>query len=133
MPVAVSIADFLRQYDRIDTGDRKSFNGFSGLHGGLAAAMLVRRMRTLVPADRALVGVTARFVRPLVWPIVVDADVVRNGSTITMASATASSQSGTGGEAPGTFGVTADRNVGAFAPDMPTAIVGRSDAERYVI
>ncbi len=131
--VAVSIADFLLGYDRIDTGDQKSFNGFNGLHGGLAAAMLVRQMRTLVPADRPLVGLTARFVRPLAWPIVVDADIVRSGSTITIASATASSQSGTSVEAHGTFGARAQRDLPVFAPEMPTAILGRSDADRYVI
>ena len=129
----VSIAEFLKGYARVETQDQKAFNGFNGLHGGLAAAMLVRQMRALVPADRALVGLTARFVRPLVWPIVVDADVVRNGSTLTIASATASSESGTSVEASATFGVRADRDIPVFAPEMPTDIVARADAERFVI
>ncbi len=131
--MAVTIAEFLQGYARVETHDQKSFNGFNGLHGGLAAAMLVRQMRALVPADRTLVGVSARFVRPLVWPIVVDADVVRNGSTLTIASATASSESGTSVEAHATFGVTAHRDIPVFAPTMPTDIVPRPKAERFVI
>jgi hypothetical protein len=131
--VTVSIAEFLQGYEHIETGDQKSFNGFNGLHGGLAVAMLVRQMRMLVPADRALVAVTARFVRPLVWPIVVDADVVRNGATITIASATASSQAGTSVEANATFGVRTERDIRVFSPEMPTGLVGRFDAERFVI
>ena len=131
--MTVSIAEFLRAYERIDTGDQKSFNGFNGLHGGLAVAMLVRQMQTMVPNDRALVAVTARFVRPLVWPIVVDADVIRNGTTVTIACATASSEAGTSVEANATFGIRAERDIRVFAPDMPTGIVECAAAERFVI
>src|ERR1700760_2879460 len=131
--MAVSIADFLQGYERVETQDQKSFNGFSGLHGGLAEAMLVRQMRPLVPVDRALVGLSARFVRPLIWPIVLDAAVVRNGSPLTIASATASSEAGTSVEAHATFGVTAQRDIPVFAPEMPTDIVALADADRYVI
>ena len=79
--VRASIAEFLDSSERIQTSDQKSFNGFNGLHGGLAVAALVHEMRTLVPADRQLVSVGGRFIRPLTWPILVDADVVRNGGT----------------------------------------------------
>jgi acyl-CoA thioesterase len=131
--VAVSIADFLQAREQIKTEDQKSFNGFTGLHGGLAVAMLVRQMRMLVPADRALVSVTARFIRPLVWPIVVDTDVVRNGGTVTIACATASSEPGTSVEANATFGIRAERDIPVFAPQMPNGLVKRSDAATFVI
>ena len=65
----------------IQTSEQKGSNGFNGLHRGLAIAALVHQMRTLVPADRQLVSVGGRFIRPLTWPILVDADVVRNGGT----------------------------------------------------
>jgi hypothetical protein len=126
--VMASIAEFLDASERIQAADQKTFNGFNGLHGGLAVALLVRQMRALVLGDRDLVAVTARFLRPLVWPIVVDADIVRNGTTLTMACAAASSDSGTSVEATATFGATATQNVPHFAPEMPTGLVKRSDA-----
>ena len=58
----MTIAQFLHASERIDTADQGTFNGFNGLHGGLAVAMLVRQMRELVAPDRELVGVTARFI-----------------------------------------------------------------------
>ena len=131
--MTVSIAEFLQASERIETSDQEALNGFNGLHGGLAVAMLVRQMRTLVPDDRELVAVTARFIRPLAWPIVVDADVVRNGSTVTIASATASSQSGTSVEATATYGIGSARNIPVFAPEMPVGIVNRSQATVFAI
>lgn len=126
--MTVSIAEFLQASDRIETADQHTFNGFNGLHGGLAVAKLIRQMRVLVPADRELVAVTARFIRPLVWPILVDTDVVKDGSTLTIASATASSESGTSVEATATFGTGSARNTPVIAPAMPTEIVKRPDA-----
>jgi hypothetical protein len=128
----VSIAEFLHASERIEIAEQRSFNGFNGLHGGLAVAMLVRQMRELVPADLVLVGVTARFVRPLVWPIVVDTDVVKNGTTVTIACATASSESGTCVEANATFSTGRARDIPVFAPEMPTEIVNCSDATPFV-
>jgi acyl-CoA thioesterase len=126
--VTASIAEFLHASERIETADQKSFNGFNGLHGGLAVAALVRQMQKWVPRDRNLVSVTARFIRPLVWPIVVDADVVRNGMTLTIASATASSEAGTSVEATAVFGVAVARDSPVFAPALPTRIVSRPEA-----
>ncbi|WP_233213579.1 acyl-CoA thioesterase [Mycobacterium hubeiense] len=127
----MTIAEFLRASDRIDTADQRTFNGFSGLHGGLAVAKLVHQMRAVVPATAELVAVTARFIRPLVWPIVVDADVVKQGATITIASATASTatlSAGTSVEATATYGNGTASDAPTFAPEMPTDIVGRHDA-----
>ena len=126
--VRASIAEFLDSSERIQTSDQKSFNGFNGLHGGLAIAALVHQMRTLVPADRQLVSVGGRFIRPLTWPILVDADVVRNGGTLTMACATASSESGTCVEANATFSAGAAQPAQVFAPPMPTGIEDRASA-----
>jgi len=126
--VRASIAEFLDSSERIQTSDQKSFNGFNGLHGGLAVAALVHEMRTLVPADRQLVSVGGRFIRPLTWPILVDADVVRNGGTLTMACATASSESGTCVEANATFSAGGARPAHVFAPPMPTGIADRASA-----
>jgi hypothetical protein len=126
--VTASIADFLDSSERIQISDQHTFNGFNGLHGGLAIATLVHQMRTLVSVDRQLVSVSGRFIRPLTWPIVVDADVVRAGGILTMASATASSASGTSVEANATFSAGATQASPVFAPQMPTGIVGRSSA-----
>jgi Thioesterase-like superfamily len=130
--VTASIAAFLHASEQIETADQKTFNGFNGVHGGLAVAMLVRQMGTLVPADRELVAVTARFIRPLVWPIVVEPHVVRNGTTLTNARAIASSESGIGVEANATFAETTARDIPVFAPEMPTEIEKLSDATPFV-
>jgi len=127
--VTASIAEFLHSSERIQAADLKTFHGFNGLHGGLAVAALVRRMRQLVPADRRLAAVTARFIRPLAGPITVDADIVRTGSTLTITSASASSQAGTGVAATAIFGVLAPRDIPVLAPAMPTGITGLADAE----
>ena len=124
----MTLAEFLHGSERIDTADQNTFNGFNGLHGGLAVAMLVRQMRALVPDDRQLISVTARFIRPLIWPIVVDADLVRNGTAVTIACATASSESGTSVDANATFGIGATRNIPVFSPAMPTEIAPRASA-----
>jgi hypothetical protein len=68
----------------------------------------------------------------LVWPIVMDADVVRNGATLTSACATASSHSGTSVEANATFGTGAVRNGPVFAPEMPSGIATLSKAVPFV-
>ncbi len=131
--MTASIAEFLHASGQIETADQKAFNGFNGLHGGLAVAMLVGQMRKLVPPGRQLVAVTARFIRPLAGPIVVDASVVRNGTAVTTACASAASESGTCVETNATFGVPAERKIPLFAPEMPADIVERSSAPLFVI
>lgn len=126
--MTASIADFLDSSEQIHTSDQKSFNGFNGLHGGLAVAALVHQMRTLVPADRQLVSVSGRFIRPLTWPILVDADVVRTGGRLTLACATASSETGTSVEATATFSAGAAQPAPVFAPPMPSGIADRTNA-----
>ena len=54
--MTATIAQFLHASERIDTADQATFNGFNGLHGGLAVAMLVREMRVVVAPDKELVG-----------------------------------------------------------------------------
>lgn len=73
--------------------------------------MLVRQMRRLIPDGPELVSVTARFLRPLDWPIVLESGVMRNGKTVTSARATASSNSGTSVEAHATFSGTPASNT----------------------
>lgn len=129
--MTATIAAFLDDTERIDAADQPTFNGFNGVHGGLAVALLVRRMRALVPADRRLAAVTARFVRPLTWPIDVDATVLRTGSALTVARASAGSGSGTSVEATAIFGAKTRQDIPLVAPDMPTGIVGWRDAETF--
>jgi hypothetical protein len=126
--VTVSIADFLDSSEHIDTAERTALNGFNGLHGGVAVAMLVRRMRTMVPTGRELVAVTARFIRPLAGPMIVDTDLERNGSVLSVVRSTAASDKGTSVEAVGTFGTSASRDITTFAPEMPAGIRSRADA-----
>jgi acyl-CoA thioesterase len=126
--MTVSLAEFLDASERIQSADQQSFNGFNGLHGGLAIAALVHQMRARVGADRRLVSVNGRFIRPLTGPIVVDADVVRNGSTLTIACATASSESGTSVEANAIFSAGSARRDPVFAPKMPSGIADRPSA-----
>lgn len=126
--MTVSIADFLDSSERIDTAERTALNGFNGLHGGLAVAMLVRKMRAMVAADRELVAVTARFIRPLAGPMIVDTDVERNGSALSVVRSTAASDRGTSVEAVATFGTATPRALDTFAPEMPAGIVDRADA-----
>jgi acyl-CoA thioesterase len=130
--VTATIAQFLHASERIDTADQETFNGFNGLHGGLAVAMLVRDMRRLVPPDKELISVTARFIRPLVWPIVVDAEVVKSGTTLTTARATASSHSGSSVEANATFGTGAVHDGPFFAPEMPSGIASLSESIPFI-
>jgi len=129
--VTATIAQFLHASERIDTADQATFNGFNGLHGGLAVAMLVREMRVVVAPDKELVSVTARFIRPLVWPIVLDAEVVRNGQTLTVARAAASSHSGKSVEATATFGNGVLGDGPTFAPEMPSGIAALSEAAPF--
>jgi hypothetical protein len=133
VPIPVSIAEFLHASDRVETSERKSLNGFNGLHGGLAVAMLVHKMRTMVPAQLELVAVTSRFLRPLAWPIVVDAFVVKNGASVTIARASASSSAGVSVEATATFGSAKPMGIPRLAPEMPTGIVSRCEAPEFVI
>lgn len=95
--------------------------------------MLVHKMKEMVTGDWELVAVAARFLRPLAWPIVVDATVVRKGSTITIACASASSAGGQCVEATATFGTGAPRGVSVMAPGMPTGIADRGSAPEFVI
>lgn len=129
--MTASIAAFLDDTTQIDAADQTTFNGFNGVHGGLAVALLVRRMRALVPAERRLAAVTARFVRPLAWPIEVDATVLRNGSALTVTRASAGSGSGTSVEATAVFGTTTRQDIPLVTPAMPTGIVGRADATTF--
>ncbi len=131
--IGVSIAEFLTASDTVETSEQNGLNGFNGLHGGLAVAMLIHKMRTLVPAHVDLVAVTSRFIRPLAWPIDVDAFVVRNGATVTIARASASSASGISVEATATFGTGKSRDTPTLAPEMPTGIVSRAEATVFVI
>ncbi len=131
--IGVSISEFLQAGDSAKTSEHNGLNGFSGLHGGLAVAMLIHKMRALIPANVDLVAVTSRFIRPLTWPIDVDAFVVRNGTTVTTARASASSAAGISVEATATFGSGVSRDIPTLAPAMPTGIVGRSEAPVFVI
>lgn len=129
----VSIAEFLQSCDRLDIADQNSLNGFNGVHGGLAVAMLVRQMRMLVSPDRPLVVVTAHFIRPLVWPMVVDAGVMRDAANVTTACASASSEGGTCLEATAVFGAQKVRDTPRLAPPMPTGLTNRVDATPLVM
>jgi acyl-CoA thioesterase len=127
------ITDLLSSDGQVDALDQASFNGFDGMHGGLTVALLLRRMRALVPQQRGLVTVTARFIRPLRGPITLDVNIVRAGGSVTIAHAAASSPAGTSVYADALYGSRSALNTPVFSPDMPSDIVGRPDAEVFAI
>ncbi|WP_297609626.1 acyl-CoA thioesterase [Nocardia sp.] len=110
----------------------KSLNGFSGLHGGLATALLLRHMRAHVPPDRQLVSLSARFLRPLGSPISISSELVRNGSTATLTQGAAVSEGKVGVDAHAVFG---GRSGGfrEFATELPVSITSRDESEVFVV
>jgi acyl-CoA thioesterase len=69
---------------RIDPG----WWSFSGAHGGLSVALLAGAMRRAVGADIPLRSVSAQFLRPVDGPMRRDAEVLKQGRSLAVASST---------------------------------------------
>ncbi len=128
-----AIADLLAAVDSSEPAELRPFHGFKGLHGGLATALMVRRMRAVVPADRQLLSIGARFVKPVDGPIAVQADTVRSGSSTTLVAATLSTGGTPGVLAEALYGRRAPRDLRIFTPQPPVGPTALDEAETFAI
>ena len=69
---------------RIDPG----WWSFSGAHGGLSVALLTAAMRRAVGGDVPLRSVSAQFLRPVDGPMRLEADALKQGRSLAVASST---------------------------------------------
>lgn len=125
----MSMNDLLETEGVIDDPAVKGLHGPFGLHGGLSAALLLHRMREHVPADRHLVALTTRFLRPLGDTIEITAEPTMSGSFIGAVSATASSNGKIGLQANALFAADQDLSTPTFSPAMPTGLPRWEDTD----
>ena len=128
-----SINDFLNIEDPVDAEDLKPFHGPFGLHGGLAAALLLHRMRPHVPDGRELVALTTRFLRPIGTGAVITAEPTVSGSVVTSINATTSANGKVGLHASAVFTSPQESDTRLVAPAMPDGITHWKDAEPFSI
>ncbi|MEV0251473.1 thioesterase family protein [Nocardia sp. NPDC050712] len=127
------IADLLAADDGLEATELRPFHGFKGLHGGLAAALMVRRMRAGVPPDQELLSLGARFVKPVGGPVAVKADTVRSGSATTLVAAALSADGVPNVLAEALFGKRTPRGLQTFAPRMPSELTALEQAQPFLI
>ena len=127
MPLTIS--ELLAAELPIDNPEVAGLNGPFGLHGGLSAALLLRRMREHAPADRSLVALTARFLRPLGTRIAIGAEPVLNGSLVTVVDASASTDGKLGMQASAVFSAEQNPQTPVLAPEMPDGLPHWSSTE----
>ncbi|MFV2197840.1 acyl-CoA thioesterase [Nocardiopsis sp. LOL_012] len=110
----------------------RDFHGFGGLHGGLAAALMARRMRALAPPGRSLVSLNTRFLAPVGGPVRVEPSVARTGATVTAIHAWAREGTAPVVSADGVFGASgAAGGFPALVPPMPSGLVPRERAREF--
>src|SRR6476646_3534152 len=127
--VAPSIADALAG----SAGDDRSLYGFGGLHGGLAAAMLLRTMRAQAEPALAPVEITAHMSRPLPVRPDLSAEVTHSGRALTLVSATASSDARTGATATLALSARTSGGTPTVVPPRREHVLPIERAERFVV
>lgn len=123
------IDDFLAAEGPLDTGTLGHFSGPYGLQGGLAAALLLRRMSAVTAADRDPVQLGVRFIRPLSGTVDVDADPVKTGAAVSWVNASARTDGKLGVQGHAVFTSEQASNTPVLAPIMPSAIATWQDGQ----
>lgn len=118
----MKIDEFLGLQGQLDTAAVAHFSGPYGLQGGLAAALLLRRMRALVASDRDPVQLGVRFIRPLGGTVDIAAAPVRSGALVSWVSATASADGKIGMTADAAFGAPRTSDTPPIAAPMPAVL-----------
>ncbi len=127
--VTLSIADALAG----SAGDDRSLYGFGGLHGGLAAAMLLRTMRSQAEPERVPIELTAHLSRPLSGQPELSAEVTHSGRALTLVSATASSDARTGAMATLALSARTSGGTPTVVPPRRKYVLPIERAERFVV
>lgn len=127
-PVATSIADALSG----KASDDQSLFGFGGLHGGLTAAILLRKMRAEVEPQLVPIELIVQLLRPLPGLPDLSAEVIHSGRTLTLASATASSNLRTGASATLALSAHTRRRIRTVSPPRRTNVLPIERAEPFV-
>ncbi|QBJ98117.1 thioesterase family protein [Rhodococcus sp. ABRD24] len=131
--MVTSIAEFMDSDMMSDALDLSAFHGFSGLHGGLSAAMLLREMRQHAPSGSRLARMTANFLRPADGPLLLSSELVKAGSKASIVKGSAISGAELAIEATSIFVLASRTGAAPLTPSMPDTIVGRSDAQLFEI
>lgn len=121
------IDDFLAVEGPLDTADLEHFSGPYGLQGGLAAALLLRRMRAVVAPDREPVQLGVRFIRPLRGAVDVQTEPVKSGALVSWLNATATTDGKVGVQAHAAFSTEQTSVTPVLAPVLPDPIAAWQD------
>lgn len=116
----LAVGEFLRQPPDGPIVVADHLRGFAGLHGGLCLARMASAMQRHA-ADAPMVGITAQFHGAVRSAFRIDADVVRDGRTVTTVAARALSGSTTRVSAGAVFGSHRARTLPPLAPPAPAA------------
>ena len=127
--VVPSIADALAG----DAGDDRSLYGFGGLHGGLAAAMLLRTMRAAAAPALVPIELTAHLLRPLPVQPELSAEVTHSGRALTLVSATASSDARIAATASLALSARTSGGTPTVVPSRHEHELPVQSAERFVV
>ncbi|HEU4362549.1 MAG TPA: thioesterase family protein [Mycobacterium sp.] len=111
----------------MDTSAVSHFSGPYGLQGGLASALLLRRMRAVVAPDREPVTLGVRFIRPLGGTVDIEAEPVRSGALVSWVTASASTDGRIGMHAHAAFTAQRASDTPAVAAPMPGSIADWKD------
>lgn len=118
----MKIDEFLGIAGPLDTSAVSHFSGPYGLQGGLASALLLRRMRAVVAPDREPVALDVRFIRPLSGTVDIAAEPVRSGALVTWVTASASSDGKVGMDGHAVFSTRQASETPVVAAPMPDQI-----------
>lgn len=122
------IDDFLATEGPLDTAALGHFSGPYGLQGGLAAALLLRRMAA-ESDDREPVQLGFRFLRPLTGTVDVQTDPVKSGALVNWVNATATAGGKVGVQGHAAFTSEQVSSTPLVAPAVPAEIAAWRDGE----
>lgn len=113
--------------------DLQPFSGFGGLHGGLLAARLLRRMRSGVPAELVPIEVSAHFLRAATERLHIETEVLRPGRAMSVVAASAETRGRSIASAVAVLASPRPTSTPLMAPAPPEALLPLSEASRFTI
>lgn len=116
-----------------DITDLQPFHGFGGLHGGLTAALLLRRARTCVGADRVPVETTVHFLRPVTSLPDLTADVVLDGRSTTVVASAASTSTTVAASATTVLSAPRTSTTPCVVATFPDDLIALDQTQPFVV
>ncbi len=116
-----------------EVSDLQPFHGFGGLHGGLAAGLLLRDARRVVGPDRVPVETTVHFLRPSLTPPTIESTLLLDGRGTAVATSSATAGGTVTTTATSVLSVPREATTPVVTASLPQDLIALDQSEPFVI